>query len=65
MSLVYHALLYYGAVLINVCFALQELRQAYEAESSATGHPRLLVTAAVASKKLTIDAGYEIPQIAK
>ncbi|XP_060750331.1 acidic mammalian chitinase-like [Tachysurus vachellii] len=42
----------------------QELRQAYEAESSATGRPRLLVTAAVASKKLTIDAGYEIPQIA-
>ncbi|XP_053096889.1 acidic mammalian chitinase-like [Pangasianodon hypophthalmus] len=43
----------------------QELRQAYEAESSATGHPRLMVTAAVAAVKSTIDAGYEIAEISK
>ncbi|XP_047662982.1 acidic mammalian chitinase-like [Tachysurus fulvidraco] len=43
----------------------QELQQAYEAESNATGHPRLMLTAAVAAGKLTIDAGYEIAEIAK
>ncbi|XP_053542056.1 acidic mammalian chitinase isoform X3 [Ictalurus punctatus] len=43
----------------------QELRQAYEAESSATGRPRLMVTAAVAAGKSPIDAGYEIAEIAK
>ncbi|XP_053499243.1 acidic mammalian chitinase isoform X1 [Ictalurus furcatus] len=43
----------------------KELRQAYEAESNATGRPRLMVTAAVAAGKSTIDAGYEIAEIAK
>ncbi|KAK3519038.1 hypothetical protein QTP70_016385 [Hemibagrus guttatus] len=54
-----------GAVLLNACFVLQELQQAYEAESSATGRPQLMLTAAVAAGKLTIDAGYEIAEIAR
>ncbi|KAM6977589.1 acidic mammalian chitinase-like [Aplochiton taeniatus] len=43
----------------------QELLKAYEAEAIATSRPRLLVTAAVAAGKVTIDAGYEIAEIAK
>lgn len=42
---------------------LQELLAAYEAEGTATGTTRLLLTAAVAAGKVTIDAGYEIPEI--
>ncbi|KAI5612443.1 hypothetical protein C0J50_1111 [Silurus asotus] len=43
----------------------QELQQAYKNESIATGRPQLMVTAAVAAGKATIDAGYEIAEIAK
>ncbi|XP_071750622.2 acidic mammalian chitinase-like [Centroberyx gerrardi] len=43
----------------------KELLEAYEAEGRATGRPRLMVTAAVAAGKGTIDAGYEIAEIAK
>ncbi|RXN11275.1 acidic mammalian chitinase-like protein [Labeo rohita] len=43
----------------------KELLEAYEAESVATGRPRLMLTAAVAAGKGTIDAGYEIAEIAK
>uniref|UniRef100_W5LHI6 Acidic mammalian chitinase n=1 Tax=Astyanax mexicanus TaxID=7994 RepID=W5LHI6_ASTMX len=43
----------------------KELLEAYEAEGKATGRPRLMVTAAVAAGKETIDAGYEIAEIAK
>ncbi|XP_063064586.1 acidic mammalian chitinase-like isoform X2 [Engraulis encrasicolus] len=43
----------------------KELREAYEAEGSSTGRPRLMVTAAVAAGKGTIDKGYEIAEIAK
>uniref|UniRef100_A0A671QS27 chitinase n=1 Tax=Sinocyclocheilus anshuiensis TaxID=1608454 RepID=A0A671QS27_9TELE len=43
----------------------KELLEAYEAESAATGRPRLMLTAAVAAGKGTIDAGYEIAEIAK
>ncbi|KAL0158500.1 hypothetical protein M9458_046576, partial [Cirrhinus mrigala] len=42
----------------------KELLEAYEAESVATGRPRLMLTAAVAAGKGTIDAGYEIAEIA-
>uniref|UniRef100_A0A7N8WM08 Acidic mammalian chitinase-like n=1 Tax=Mastacembelus armatus TaxID=205130 RepID=A0A7N8WM08_9TELE len=41
----------------------KELLNAYNAE--ATGRPRLLVTAAVAAGKETIDASYEVAEIAK
>ncbi|KAG5274672.1 hypothetical protein AALO_G00138880 [Alosa alosa] len=43
----------------------RELLAAYEAEAQATGKPRLLLSAAVAAGKPTIDAGYEIAEIAK
>ncbi|KAJ0064422.1 hypothetical protein NL108_006441, partial [Boleophthalmus pectinirostris] len=43
----------------------KELRGAYEAEAVATGQSRLLLSAAVSAGKATIDAGYEIAEIAK
>lgn len=43
----------------------QELVQAYAAEAAATGKPQLMLTAAVSAGKGTIDAGYEIAEIAK
>ncbi|XP_060792883.1 acidic mammalian chitinase-like [Neoarius graeffei] len=48
-----------------LCKLSKELRQAYEAESIATGRPRLMVTAAVAAGKSKIDGAYEIPQISQ
>lgn len=44
---------------------LKELVAAYAAEAKATGKPQLMLTAAVSAGKGTIDAGYEIAQIAK
>ncbi|XP_031582683.2 acidic mammalian chitinase-like [Oreochromis aureus] len=43
----------------------RELVAAYAAEAQATGNPQLMLTAAVAAGKGTIDAGYEIAEIAK
>ncbi|KAG7472631.1 hypothetical protein MATL_G00110840 [Megalops atlanticus] len=43
----------------------KELLEAYEAEGRETGRPRLMLTAAVAAGKGTIDAGYEIAEIHK
>ncbi|ROL53249.1 Acidic mammalian chitinase [Anabarilius grahami] len=43
----------------------KELLDAYTAEGAATGHPRLMLTAAVAAGKEIIDAAYEIAEIAK
>ncbi|XP_062283289.1 acidic mammalian chitinase-like isoform X1 [Scomber scombrus] len=43
----------------------KELLQAYEAEGKASGRPRLMISAAVSAGKGTIDAGYEIAEIAK
>ncbi|ROL53246.1 Acidic mammalian chitinase, partial [Anabarilius grahami] len=43
----------------------KELLEAYKAEGSATGRPRLMLTAAVAAGKGNIDAAYEIAEIAK
>ena len=43
----------------------QELVAAYAAEAAATGNNQLMVTAAVSAGKGTIDAGYEIAEIAK
>ncbi|XP_040916321.1 chitotriosidase-1-like [Toxotes jaculatrix] len=43
----------------------KELLEAYEAEGTETGKPRLIISAAVAAGKGTIDAGYEIAEIAK
>ncbi|XP_047424557.1 acidic mammalian chitinase-like [Mugil cephalus] len=43
----------------------KELLEAYVAEGAATGRPRLMITAAVSAGKGTIDAGYEIAEMAK
>ncbi|XP_071778732.1 acidic mammalian chitinase-like isoform X1 [Centroberyx gerrardi] len=43
----------------------EELVAAYEAEAAATGNTQLMLTAAVSAGKGTIDAGYEIAEIAK
>ncbi|TMS16567.1 Acidic mammalian chitinase [Larimichthys crocea] len=43
----------------------QELLEGYTAEGTATDRPRLMISAAVAAGKGTIDAGYEIAEIAK
>nr|XP_020652467.1 acidic mammalian chitinase-like isoform X3 [Pogona vitticeps] len=43
----------------------QEISAAFRKESEATGCPRLLLSAAVASNKYTIDAGYEIAALGK
>ncbi|XP_075966670.1 acidic mammalian chitinase-like [Anarhichas minor] len=42
---------------------VQELMSAFEAEGKKTGRPRLMLTAAVAAGKGTIDSGYQIAQI--
>merc|ERR1712002_259459 len=43
----------------------KELVEAYVAEAKTTGKPQLMLTAAVSAVKGTIDAGYEIAEIAK
>lgn len=43
----------------------RELVEAYAAEAKASGRPQLMLTAAVSAGKGTIDAGYEINEIAK
>ncbi|TMS19713.1 acidic mammalian chitinase [Larimichthys crocea] len=43
----------------------KELVEAYAAEAKTTGNPQLMLTAAVSAGKGTIDAGYEIAEIAK
>ncbi|XP_038676383.1 acidic mammalian chitinase-like [Scyliorhinus canicula] len=44
---------------------VQELLVAFKSESETTGKARLLLTAAVAAGKDTIDAAYEIPDISR
>ena len=44
---------------------LQEMHAAFVAESSSSGKPRLLLTAAVPAGKSTIDNGYEVAEIAQ
>uniref|UniRef100_A0A3P8TWU7 chitinase n=2 Tax=Amphiprion percula TaxID=161767 RepID=A0A3P8TWU7_AMPPE len=43
----------------------KELLEAYIAEGTSTGRPRLMISAAVSTEKGTIDAGYEVAEIAK
>ncbi|XP_041801981.1 acidic mammalian chitinase-like [Chelmon rostratus] len=43
----------------------KELLEAYAAEGTESGRPRLMISAAVAAGKGTIDAGYEIAEMAK
>ncbi|XP_037630071.1 acidic mammalian chitinase-like [Sebastes umbrosus] len=42
----------------------KELKEAFVAEGIKTGHDRLIVTASVSAEKSTIDASYEVAQIA-
>lgn len=51
--------------LLTVLSRLQELMTAFEAEGRRTNRPRLMLTAAVAGGKGTIDAGYQISQIGR
>uniref|UniRef100_UPI00398F3E29 acidic mammalian chitinase-like isoform X2 n=1 Tax=Pristiophorus japonicus TaxID=55135 RepID=UPI00398F3E29 len=44
---------------------IKEILEAFSKEAQATGNSRLLLTAAVSPGKETIDAGYEIGEIAK
>ena len=46
-------------------YGVQELLEAYKAEGTATSRPRLMISAAVSAGKGTIDAGYEIAEMAK
>uniref|UniRef100_A0A4W5LYV1 GH18 domain-containing protein n=1 Tax=Hucho hucho TaxID=62062 RepID=A0A4W5LYV1_9TELE len=46
-------------------YILQELVAAYADEAKSTGNAQLMLTAAVSAGKGTIDAGYEIAEIAK
>ena len=44
---------------------LQELREAFDEDALATGKDRLLLTAAVAAGKGTIDRGYEVDKLSR
>ncbi|XP_076472360.1 LOW QUALITY PROTEIN: acidic mammalian chitinase-like [Babylonia areolata] len=44
---------------------VKELKQAFEAEAASSGLPRLLLTAAVAAGKDTIDTAYDIPALSR
>ncbi|VDK55452.1 unnamed protein product [Anisakis simplex] len=44
---------------------IKELRAACDAEASSTGRARLLITAAVTAAKSKIEAGYDVPAMAK
>ncbi|XP_062400974.1 acidic mammalian chitinase-like [Sardina pilchardus] len=43
----------------------KELVEAYEAESKASGYPRLMISAAVAAKRNVIFISYDVPQISQ
>ncbi|KIH62627.1 glycosyl hydrolase, family 18 [Ancylostoma duodenale] len=49
----------------NYASFIQELHDACVEEANQTGKPRLLVTAAVSAGESTIDAGYDVPSIAR
>lgn len=43
---------------------VQELKEAFVAEGTTTKRERLIVTATVSAERATIDASYEVAQIA-
>ncbi|WAQ95493.1 CHIA-like protein, partial [Mya arenaria] len=49
----------------NLVALLSELHSAFEQDSYQTGLPRLLLTAAVPAGKSNIDAGYDVPNVAR
>ncbi|CAH1249434.1 CHIT1 [Branchiostoma lanceolatum] len=50
---------------VNFALLVQELREAYDAEDVPTGKERLLLSAAVSAGKTHIEAGYDIPTLAR
>ncbi|KAJ8318008.1 hypothetical protein KUTeg_003099 [Tegillarca granosa] len=50
---------------INFALLVKELKEEFEQESIRSGKPRLLLSAAVPAGKAVIDAGYDIPTLAK
>ncbi|KAL8597655.1 hypothetical protein ACOMHN_031590 [Nucella lapillus] len=44
---------------------VKELKKAFEAEAASSGHPRLLLTMAVAAGKEKIDAAYDVPELSR
>ena len=55
--------MHFAIYISNFLLFFQEIRQAYDAEAASSGKPALLVTAAVAAGKDTIDTAYDIPAI--
>ncbi|KAI8496460.1 Endochitinase 1 [Branchiostoma belcheri] len=49
----------------NFALLVQELREAYDAEAVPPGKERLLLSAAVSAGKTHIEAGYDIPTLAR
>ncbi|KAF2367004.1 Glycoside hydrolase family 18 catalytic domain [Trinorchestia longiramus] len=49
----------------NFVRLIMELRMAYEGEADSTGHPRLLLTAAVPASFEALAAGYDVPELSK
>ena len=50
---------------LNFNFVCQELREAIDLEAKETGRDALLLTAAVAAGKDSIDAGYEMDKLGR
>ena len=48
----------------SAIFPTQQLRETYDKDAAKNGGPPLLLTAAVAAGKKTIDTAYDIPQLA-
>ena len=57
--------MHFAIYISNFLLFFQEIRQAYDAEAASSGKPALLVTAAVAAGKDTIDTAYDIPAITR
>ena len=51
-------------VILCVC-NVKEMRHEFDEEAKKSGQPRLLLTAAVAAGKSKIDAGYDVPALAR
>ncbi len=49
----------------HVSLTQQECREAFDAEETAEGMDKLILTAGVAAVKSTIDTAYDIPEITK
>ena len=48
---------------LSLSLSSKELRAAFEKEAASTGQPRLILSAAVAAGRSTINSGYEVAPI--